>query len=64
MLAVIHHAHDHLARLASSEDVDTDALLASPALAELGRMKYWDPESTEQSARQLMRRITEEVGGA
>lgn len=64
MLAVIHHAHDHLARLASAEDIDTDALLASPVLAELGRMKYWDPESTEQNARQLMGRVTEEVGGS
>ena len=47
MLAVIHHAHDRLAELAASEDADPDALIATPVLKELGRMRYWPPDSVE-----------------
>ncbi len=62
MLAVIRHAHDRLTALAAEEDADPEALIASPALGELGRMKYWDPESVEQRAKSLIERLTKEVG--
>lgn len=62
MLAVIRHAHERLTQMAAAEDADPERLIASPALGELGRMKYWDPESTEQRAKSLIERLTREVG--
>jgi len=48
--------------MAAAEDADPEQLIASPALGELGRMKYWDPESVEQRAKGLIERLTREVG--
>lgn len=62
MLAVIHHAHDLLAMLASSEDADPDALMSTPALGELGRMRYWDAETVEAKAKQLIAHLNKELG--
>ncbi len=64
MLAVIRHAHDLLVDRASAEDVDAAELTSSPVLAELGRMKLWSPESCEERARELIGRLTAEVGTA
>ena len=50
--------------LASSEDVDAGAVTSAPVLAELGRMKFWEPQGFADRARALMDRITEEVAGA
>jgi V/A-type H+-transporting ATPase subunit A len=63
MLAVIRHAHDRLTEMAAGEDADPEQLIASPALGELGRMKYWHPESVEPRAKELIERLTKEVGG-
>ena len=62
MLAVIRHAHERLAAMATEEDADPEQLIASPALGELGRMKYWEPESAEEQAKSLMERLTKEIG--
>lgn len=62
MLAVIHHAHDLLVSLAQSDDADSESLMATPVLAELGRMKYWDADSVEVEARSLIERLNEKVG--
>jgi V/A-type H+-transporting ATPase subunit A len=62
MLAVIRHAHERLTEMAAAEDADPERLIASPALGELGRMKYWAPESVEQRAKDLIERLTKEVG--
>ena len=64
MLAAIRHAHDRMIELASSEDVDAGAVTSAPVLAELGRMKFWEPQGFADRARALMDRITEEVTGA
>ena len=62
MLSTIHHAHDLLAARAGDDDTDPEALMATPALAELGRMTSWEPAVAEDRARALMRRLGEEVG--
>ena len=62
MLRVIHHAHDRLAESAATEDTDPETLLAAPALGELGRMKYWEASEVEAHARELIERLTEELG--
>ena len=61
MLAVIRHAHDRMIELASSEEVDAGEVTSAPVLAELGRMKYWEPEGFGERAQSLMRRLTDEV---
>ena len=63
MLAVIHHAHDHMTQLISEADVEPEKLMTAPVVAELGRMRYWNPDTCEELAKALMQRVTEEVGG-
>ena len=62
MLTTIRHAHDRLIALAAAEDADPEMLIAAPALGELGRMRYWDPDSAEQQAKRLIERLTREIG--
>jgi len=62
MLAVIHHTHDHMTQLISEEEFEPETLMSVSVVAELARMRFWDPATCEELARALMQRVTEEVG--
>ncbi len=60
MLGVIRAAHESLAA-AVERGVAAEAAAAVPALAEVGRMKYWPDEEMEDRTEALMTRVREEM---
>ncbi len=63
MLRVIRHAYEEVRR-ALLAGGDLDALVAMPVLGEVARMRDWPPAESQELARRLETRITEEVDAA
>lgn len=62
MLRVIKAAHEEI-REAVERDVAVEVSSAAPAVAELGRMKYWPDAEAKERADGLISRVREEMGG-
>jgi V/A-type H+-transporting ATPase subunit A len=61
MLRVLHAAESAMGG-ALSRGVTIPDILDAPVLGTLGQMRRWAPEDVEESARDLTRRLTEEMG--
>jgi V/A-type H+-transporting ATPase subunit A len=61
MLRVVRAAHEGM-EAAVGRDVGVEASAAVPAVAEIGRMKYWPDAEVEERAEALISRVTKEMG--